>query len=127
MTSKFQSLCGADILRAAGTLITEVKAVNTNKLLKKAGEIFPSVDTLAFTSGNVIMGNVDNLSSSGPLAWRLQPLQNLGGASVGSLLGRDDIQATGHLQADRMPGNDSEIKSCLSHSKTWEIISWGCS
>lgn len=62
-TSKFQSLSGADILRAAGAVIMKGKAVNTNKLLKKAGEIFPSVDTLAFTFGNVIMGKVGNLLS----------------------------------------------------------------
>lgn len=48
------------------------KAVNANKLLKKAGEIFPSVDTLAFTFGNVIMGKVGNLLSQGPFARRIQ-------------------------------------------------------
>lgn len=63
VTSKFQSLSGADILRAAGAVIMKGKAANANKLLKKAGEIFPSVDTLAFTFGNVIMGKVGNLLS----------------------------------------------------------------
>lgn len=72
MTSKFQSLSGADILRAAGAVIMKGKAVNANKLLKKAGEIFPSVDTLAFTFGNVIMGKVGNLLSQGPFARRIQ-------------------------------------------------------
>jgi len=57
------------------------KAVNTYKLLKKAGEIFPSVDTLAFTFGNVIMGKVGTLLSQGPFTWRIRLFKTL----VGSL------------------------------------------
>uniref|UniRef100_A0A669DCY4 Rho GTPase-activating protein 29 n=1 Tax=Oreochromis niloticus TaxID=8128 RepID=A0A669DCY4_ORENI len=67
---KHQTLNSSDILGAAGTVIAKVKAVNfstaVNPENKKAifAEIHTSIDTLAFTFGNVVsdflMGDVDN-------------------------------------------------------------------
>uniref|UniRef100_A0A8C5C925 Rho GTPase-activating protein 29 n=1 Tax=Gadus morhua TaxID=8049 RepID=A0A8C5C925_GADMO len=66
---KHPSLNSTDILGAAGTVIARVKAVDCREVSpenKKAifGEIYASIDTLAFTFGNVVsdflMGDVDS-------------------------------------------------------------------
>nr|XP_023696030.1 rho GTPase-activating protein 29-like [Paramormyrops kingsleyae] len=71
---KHQTLNSVDILSAAGIVIAKVKGVNfkdVNEDNKKHifGEIYTSIDTLAFTFGNVVsdflMGDVDSGSVLG--------------------------------------------------------------
>uniref|UniRef100_A0A673ZIG5 Rho GTPase-activating protein 29 n=1 Tax=Salmo trutta TaxID=8032 RepID=A0A673ZIG5_SALTR len=67
--NKHQTLNSVDILSAAGTVIAQVKGVNFKDVneenkQKLFGEIYTSIDTLAFTFGNIVsdflMGDVDN-------------------------------------------------------------------
>uniref|UniRef100_G3VCY9 Rho GTPase-activating protein 29 n=1 Tax=Sarcophilus harrisii TaxID=9305 RepID=G3VCY9_SARHA len=70
---KHQILNSADILSAAGVMIAKVKAVDFNNINEENkrhlfSEIFSSIESLAFTFGNVVsdflMGDVDCGSSS---------------------------------------------------------------
>uniref|UniRef100_A0A7M4FBF9 Rho GTPase-activating protein 29 n=1 Tax=Crocodylus porosus TaxID=8502 RepID=A0A7M4FBF9_CROPO len=139
--NKHQTLNSVDILSAAGMVIAKVKAVNFKEVNEENkrelfGEIFSSIDTLAFTFGNIVsdflMGDVDNGSSLGlPVSRRSQSFENLSVESVGSLHERDDIQ--GQLQAEELDGkllrNDSGIESALSYAKAWskytkDVVVW---
>ncbi|NXU95258.1 RHG29 protein, partial [Xiphorhynchus elegans] len=139
--NKHQTLNSVDILSAAGTVIAKVKAVNfkdVNEENKRElfSEIFSSIDTLAFTFGNVVsdflMGDVDNGSSLGlPVSRRSRSFENLSVESGGSLHERDDIQ--GHLRAEEVDSmllrNDSGIESALSYAKAWskytkDVVAW---
>ncbi|XP_067157009.1 rho GTPase-activating protein 29 isoform X4 [Apteryx mantelli] len=100
--NKHQTLNSVDILSATGTVIAKVKAVNFKEVTEENkrelfGEIFSSIETLAFTFGNVVsdflMGDVDNGSSLGlPVSRRSRSFENLSVESGGSLHERDDIQ-----------------------------------
>ncbi|XP_064371961.1 rho GTPase-activating protein 29 isoform X2 [Dromaius novaehollandiae] len=139
--NKHQTLNSVDILSAAGTVIAKVKAVNFKEVTEENkrelfGEIFSSIETLAFTFGNVVsdflMGDVDNGSSLGlPVSQRSRSFENLSVESGGSLHERDDIQ--GHLQAEEVDSmllrNDSGIESALSYAKAWskytkDVVAW---
>ncbi|NWR41294.1 RHG29 protein, partial [Regulus satrapa] len=139
--NKHQTLNSVDILSAAGTVIAKVKAVNfkeVNEGNKRElfSEIFSSIETLAFTFGNVVsdflMGDVDNGSSLGlPVSRRSRSFENLSVESGGSLHERDDIQ--GHLRAEEVDSmllrNDSGIESALSYAKAWskytkDVVAW---
>ncbi|XP_039411850.1 rho GTPase-activating protein 29 isoform X3 [Corvus cornix cornix] len=139
--NKHQTLNSVDILSAAGTVIAKVKAVNFKEVNEENkrelfSEIFSSIETLAFTFGNVVsdflMGDVDNGSSLGlPVSRRSRSFENLSVASGGSLHERDDIQ--GHLRAEEVDSmllrNDSGIESALSYAKAWskytkDVVSW---
>ncbi|NXG24121.1 RHG29 protein, partial [Grallaria varia] len=139
--NKHQTLNSVDILSAAGTVIAKVKAVNfkeVNEDNKRElfSEVFSSIDTLAFTFGNVVsdflMGDVDNGSSLGlPVSRRSRSFENLSVESGGSLHERDDIQ--GHLRAEEVDSmllrNDSGIESALSYAKAWskytkDVVAW---
>ncbi|KAM4659599.1 rho GTPase-activating protein 29 isoform 3-T7 [Amazona ochrocephala] len=139
--NKYQNLNSVDILSAAGTVIAKVKAVNFKEVNEENkrelfGEIFSSIETLAFTFGNVIsdflMGDVDNGSSLGlPVSRRSRSFENLSVESGGSLHERDDIQ--GHLRAEEVDSmllrNDSGIESALSYAKAWskytkDVVAW---
>lgn len=141
--SKHQSLNSVDILSAAGTVIAKVKAVNfkeVNEANKREflSEIFSSIDTLAFTFGNVVsdflMGDVDNGSALGlPVSRQSQSFENLYVDSGGLLHERDDIQGAGHLRAEEIDSvllrNDNGIESALSYTKAWskytkDIVAW---
>uniref|UniRef100_A0A4X2JY63 Rho GTPase-activating protein 29 n=1 Tax=Vombatus ursinus TaxID=29139 RepID=A0A4X2JY63_VOMUR len=70
--NKHQILNSADILSAAGAVVAKVKAVDFNNINEENkrhlfSEIFSSIETLAFTFGNVVsdflMGDVDCSSS----------------------------------------------------------------
>lgn len=141
--SKHQTLNSVDILSAAGTVIAKVKAVNfkeVNEGNKRElfSEIFSSIDTLAFTFGNVVsdflMGDVDNGSSLGlPVSRRSRSFENLSVESVASLHEREDVQDTGHFRAEEVDSvllrNDSGIESALSYAKAWskytkDVVSW---
>ncbi|NXN81896.1 RHG29 protein, partial [Bombycilla garrulus] len=139
--NKHQTLNSVDILSAAGTLIAKVKAVNFKEVNEENKrelftEIFSSIETLAFTFGNVVsdflMGDVDNGSSLGlPVSRRSRSFENLSVESGGSVHERDDIQ--GHLRAEEVDSmllrNDSGIESALSYAKAWskytkDVVSW---
>ncbi|XP_037999716.1 rho GTPase-activating protein 29 isoform X3 [Motacilla alba alba] len=139
--NKHQTLNSVDILSAAGTVIAKVKAVNFKEVNEENkrelfGEIFSSIETLAFTFGNVVsdflMGDVDNGSSLGlPVSRRSRSFENLSVESGGSLHERDDIQ--GHLRAEEVDSmllrNDSGIESALSYAKAWskytkDVVAW---
>ncbi|XP_057258736.1 rho GTPase-activating protein 29 isoform X3 [Pezoporus wallicus] len=139
--SKYQNLNSVEILSAAGTVIAKVKAVNFKEVNEENkrelfSEIFSSIETLAFTFGNVIsdflMGDVDNGSSLGlPVSRRSRSFENLSVESGGSLHERDDIQ--GHLRAEEVDSmllrNDSGIESALSYAKAWskytkDVVAW---
>ncbi|KAM9324761.1 rho GTPase-activating protein 29 [Gastrophryne carolinensis] len=140
--SKHQTLNSVDILGAAGTVIAKVKAVNFENINEENkrehfGEIFSSIDTLAFTFGRVVsdflMGDVDNGSSLGLQASRrTRSFENLSVEdSTGSIHERDDIQ--GNLRAEEVDNmllrNDSGVESALAYAKAWskyakDILAW---
>ncbi|XP_071984982.1 rho GTPase-activating protein 29 isoform X1 [Engystomops pustulosus] len=140
--SKHQTLNSVDILGAAGTVIAKVKAVNFKNIneenrREQFGEIFTSIDTLAFTFGNVVsdflMGDVDNGSSLGLHASRRsRSFENVSMEdSAGSIHERDDLQ--GHLRAEEVDSMllriDSGVESALSYAKAWskyakDILAW---
>nr|DBA18060.1 TPA: hypothetical protein GDO54_016353 [Pyxicephalus adspersus] len=140
--SKHQTLNSVDILGAAGTVIAKVKAVNFKNINEENrrehfGEIFSSIDTLAFTFGSVVsdflMGDVDNGSSLGLLASRRsRSFENLSVEdSAGSIHERDDIQ--GNLRAEEVDNilmrNDSGVESALAYAKAWskytkDMLAW---
>ncbi|NWS18946.1 RHG29 protein, partial [Pachyramphus minor] len=139
--NKHQTLNSVDILSAAGTVIAKVKAVNFKEVNEENkrelfSEIFSSIETLAFTFGNVVsdflMGDVDNGSSLGlPVSRRSRSFENLSVESGGSLHDRDDIQ--GHLRAEEVDSmllrNDSGIESALSYAKALskyikDVVAW---
>ncbi|EMP30799.1 Rho GTPase-activating protein 29 [Chelonia mydas] len=114
------------------------KEVNEENKRELFSEIFSSIDTLAFTFGNVVsdflMGDVDNGSSLGlPVSRRSRSFENLSVESVGSLHEREDVQDTGHLRAEEVDSvllrNDSGIESALSYAKAWskyakDVVAW---
>ncbi|XP_015268850.1 PREDICTED: rho GTPase-activating protein 29 [Gekko japonicus] len=141
--SKHPSLNSVDLLSAAGTVIAKVKAVNFKEVNEEnkrevLSEIFSSIDTLAFTFGNVVsdflMGDVDNGSALGlPVSRQSQSFENLSVDSGGSLHERDDIQGTGHFRSEEVDSillrNDNGIESALSYAKAWskytkDIVAW---
>ncbi|XP_041064044.1 rho GTPase-activating protein 29-like isoform X2 [Carcharodon carcharias] len=138
--NKHQSLNSVDILSATGTVISKVKGANYNEVNEDKrehfSEIFASIDTLAFTFGNVIsdflMGDVDYSSSVGlPLNGRSRSYENLSMGSGGSIQEKDDLQ--GALRAEEVDNmllkNDSGIESALTYAKIWskytkDILAW---
>ncbi|MCI4374925.1 hypothetical protein PGIGA_G00011520 [Pangasianodon gigas] len=142
--AKHPTLNSVDILTAAGTLIAKVKGVNfkeVNEDNKRElfGEIYSSVDTLAFTFGNVVsdflMGDVEN-GSSLRLAQtrRSRSSENLsvelggdgsekndppGPASPVRVLELDDV----------LQRSASGVESALLYAKAWskytkELLNW---
>uniref|UniRef100_A0A4W6FDL5 Rho GTPase-activating protein 29 n=1 Tax=Lates calcarifer TaxID=8187 RepID=A0A4W6FDL5_LATCA len=115
---KHQTLNSVDILGAAGTVIAKVKGVNfkeVNPEYKKAifGEIHSSIDTLAFTFGNVVsdflMGDVDSGSGLGI------PQTRRSRFSKGFDL--------------TLLKNDSGVESALLYAKAWskyikDLLAW---
>ncbi|MBN3292864.1 RHG29 protein, partial [Polypterus senegalus] len=139
--SKHQTLNSVDILSAAGTVIAKVKGVNYKEVnednkLGLYGEIFSSIDTLAFTFGNVVsdflMGDVDSGSALGiPQTRRSRSFESLSLEQGGIASEKDDIQ--GHLRAEELHNmllkNDSGIESALLYAKAWskytkDILAW---
>uniref|UniRef100_A0A3B4ASL0 Rho GTPase-activating protein 29 n=1 Tax=Periophthalmus magnuspinnatus TaxID=409849 RepID=A0A3B4ASL0_9GOBI len=108
---KHQTLNSVDILGAAGTVIAKVKGINFKEVTqenRKAvfSEIHASIDTLAFTFGNVVsdflMGDVDSPEVS---------------------LSREE-------EVDlRLQKNDSGVESALLYAKAWskyikDLLAW---
>uniref|UniRef100_A0A3P8XCR2 Rho GTPase-activating protein 29 n=1 Tax=Esox lucius TaxID=8010 RepID=A0A3P8XCR2_ESOLU len=144
--SKHQTLNSVDILSAAGTVIAQVKGVNFKEVneenkQKLFGEIYTSVDTLAFTFGNVVsdflMGDVENGSPLGlPLTRRSRSFENLSVESGGSGPEKDD--PSGEILHDTLllhpltnqnPKTESGVESALLYAKAWskytkELLAW---
>ncbi|XP_058606954.1 rho GTPase-activating protein 29 isoform X2 [Onychostoma macrolepis] len=142
---KHQALNSSEILGAAGTVIAKVKGVNVKEVNKENkdtifGEIHTSIDTLAFTFGNVVsdflMGDVDSGSRLGyPQARRSRSFENLsedsGGCNQNDLA---DPALSPELstveQVDLLLlKNDSGVESALLYAKAWskytkDVLAW---
>ncbi|XP_016357658.1 rho GTPase-activating protein 29 [Sinocyclocheilus anshuiensis] len=137
---KHQALNSSEILGAAGTVIAKVKGVNVKEVNKENkdtifGEIHTSIDTLAFTFGNVVsdflMGDVDSGSRLG----YPQSFENLsedsGGCNQKDLA---DPALSPELstveQVDLLLlKNDSGVESALLYAKAWskytkDVLAW---
>ncbi|XP_060778680.1 rho GTPase-activating protein 29 isoform X2 [Neoarius graeffei] len=142
--AKHPTLNSVDILTAAGTLIAKVKGVNFKEVNEDNKrelfrDIYSSIDTLAFTFGNVVsdflMGDVEN-GSSLRLAQtrRSRSSENLsvelggdgsekndppGPASPVQVLELDDV----------LQRSESGVESALLYAKAWskytkELLNW---
>uniref|UniRef100_A0AAZ3NMD1 Rho GTPase-activating protein 29 n=1 Tax=Oncorhynchus tshawytscha TaxID=74940 RepID=A0AAZ3NMD1_ONCTS len=123
---KHQTLNSVDILRAAGTVITKVKGINfteVNPEKKKVifGEIYTSIDSLAFTFGNVVsdflMGDVDSQSGLGI------PQTRRSRVSPEVALSKEEEVAV------ILQKNDSGVESALLYAKAWskytkDLLAW---
>ncbi|XP_034160412.2 rho GTPase-activating protein 29 isoform X2 [Pangasianodon hypophthalmus] len=142
--AKHPTLNSVDILTAAGTLIAKVKGVNfkeVNEDNKRElfGEIYSSVDTLAFTFGNVVsdflMGDVEN-GSSLRLA---QTRRSRSSENLSVELGRDGSEKNDPpgpaspvrvLELDDvLQRSASGVESALLYAKAWskytkELLNW---
>ncbi|XP_029970265.1 rho GTPase-activating protein 29-like isoform X3 [Salarias fasciatus] len=142
---KHQTLNSVDILGAAGTVIAKVKGVNfkeVNPENRKAifGELHRSIDTLAFTFGNVVsdflMGDVDSSSGLGiPQTRRSRSFDNLAVdpeeyVSEKSDLVVPDVPLSREEEVDlTLLKNDSGVESALLYAKVWskyikDLLAW---
>ncbi|XP_016331295.1 rho GTPase-activating protein 29 isoform X1 [Sinocyclocheilus anshuiensis] len=142
---KHQALNSSEILGATGTVIAKVKGVNVKEVNKENkdtifSEIHTSIDTLAFTFGNVVsdflMEDVDSGSRLGyPQARRSRSFENLsedsGGCNQNDLA---DPALSPELstveQVDLLLlKNDSGVESALLYAKAWskytkDMLAW---
>ncbi|XP_023263162.1 rho GTPase-activating protein 29-like isoform X1 [Seriola lalandi dorsalis] len=132
---KHQTLNSVDILGAAGTVIAKVKGVNfkeVNPENKTAifGEIHTSIDTLAFTFGNVVsdflMGDVDSGTGLGiPQTRRSRSYDNLSVDPEGYVSEKSDLVGPEVLLSREeevdltLLKNDSGVESALLYAKAW--------
>uniref|UniRef100_A0A671XNZ4 Rho GTPase-activating protein 29 n=1 Tax=Sparus aurata TaxID=8175 RepID=A0A671XNZ4_SPAAU len=138
---KHQTLNSADILGAAGTVIAKVKGVNFKEVNPEStkaifGEIHASIDTLAFTFGNVVsdflMGDVDSGSGLGIPQTRRSRVRH-------QLLSRQffyssktcpEVQLSREEEVDlTLQKNDSGVESALLYAKAWskyikDLLAW---
>ncbi|KAG5268200.1 hypothetical protein AALO_G00209380 [Alosa alosa] len=141
---KHQTLNSVDILSAAGTVIAKVKGVNFKEVneenkQKLFGEIYTSIDTLAFTFGNVVsdflMGDVENGSALGlPQTRRSRSFENLCVESGGSGPEKDDPPGPSPParveEVDTvLHGSLTGVESALLYAKAWskytkDLLSW---
>ncbi|KAM9323204.1 rho GTPase-activating protein 29-like isoform 2-T2 [Pholidichthys leucotaenia] len=142
---KHQTLNSVDILGAAGTVIAKVKGVNFKEVTPENtkavfGEIHTSIDTLAFTFGNVVsdflMGDVDSSSGLGfPQTSRSRSFDNLsvdpeGYASEKSDLVGPEVSLSREEEVDlALQKNDSGVESALLYAKAWskyikDLMAW---
>uniref|UniRef100_A0AAY4CQQ5 Rho GTPase-activating protein 29 n=1 Tax=Denticeps clupeoides TaxID=299321 RepID=A0AAY4CQQ5_9TELE len=138
---KHQTLNSVDILSAAGTVIAKVKGVNFKEVneenkQKLFSEIYTSIDTLAFTFGNVVsdflMGDVENGSVLGLPQTMHRPLWvTLTGVSgcVSAVLAGPSPPARVEEVDAALHQNDSGVESALLYAKAWskytkDLLSW---
>ncbi|CAB1454488.1 unnamed protein product [Pleuronectes platessa] len=142
---KHQTLNSVDILGAAGTVIAKVKGINfkeVNPENSKAifGEIHTSIDTLAFTFGNVVsdflMGDVDSGSGLGtPQTRRTRSFDNLSVDPEGYVSEKNDlvgpeVPLSREEEVDStLLKNDSGVESALLYAKAWskyikDLLAW---
>ncbi|XP_044531426.1 rho GTPase-activating protein 29-like [Gracilinanus agilis] len=137
--NKHRTFNSDDILTAAGVVVAKVNAVNFKDINEEdrrhlCTEIFSSIETLAFTFGNVVsdflMGDVD---SGSPLGLSVSPesqsMENISVRSLGLL--HDDHQ--GPLWPKDLDSmllrNEDGVELALSYAKTWskyikDVITW---
>uniref|UniRef100_A0A8C1ZYY7 Rho GTPase-activating protein 29 n=1 Tax=Cyprinus carpio TaxID=7962 RepID=A0A8C1ZYY7_CYPCA len=142
---KHQALNSSEILGAAGTVIAKVKGVNVKEVSKENkdtifGEIHTSIDTLAFTFGNVVsdflMEDVDSGSRLGyPQARRSCSFENLsedsGGCNQNDLTDpvlSPELSTVGQVDLLLLK-NDSGVESALLYAKalskyTKDMLAW---
>ncbi|KTG43698.1 hypothetical protein cypCar_00019892 [Cyprinus carpio] len=142
---KHQALNSSEILGAAGTVIAKVKGVNVKEVSKENkdtifGEIHTSIDTLAFTFGNVVsdflMEDVDSGSRLGyPQARRSCSFENLsedsGGCNQNDLADpvlSPELSTVGQVDLLLLK-NDSGVESALLYAKalskyTKDMLAW---
>ncbi|KAI5611107.1 rho GTPase-activating protein 29 isoform X2 [Silurus asotus] len=142
--AKHPTLNSVDILTAAGTLIAKVKGVNfkeVNEDNKRElfSDIYSSIDTLAFTFGNVVsdflMGDVEN-GSSLRLAQtrRSRSTENLSIELGGDSSEKNDPPGPASpvraLELDDvLQRSESGVESALLYAKAWskytkELLNW---
>ncbi|XP_036377774.1 rho GTPase-activating protein 29 isoform X1 [Megalops cyprinoides] len=141
---KHQSLNSVDILSAAGTVIAKVKGVNFKEVNEENkqnlfSEIYTSIDTLAFTFGNVVsdflMGDVDSGSALGLRETRRsRSFENLSVETGACVPEKDDPPGSSLLpRAEELDGalltSDSGVESALLYAKAWskytkDVLSW---
>ncbi|KAJ8278008.1 hypothetical protein GJAV_G00082730 [Gymnothorax javanicus] len=141
---KHQTLNSVDILSAAGTVIAKVKGVNFKEVKEENrqslfGEIYASIDTLAFTFGNVVsdflMGDVDSGSVQGLLETRrTRSFENLSVESGACVPEKDDSAGsppppTAEEVDEALLTSDSGVESALLYAKAWskytkDVLSW---
>nr|XP_046216532.1 rho GTPase-activating protein 29-like isoform X2 [Oncorhynchus gorbuscha] len=148
---KHHTLNSVDILRAAGTVIAKVKGINVKEVNQENktaifGEIYASIDTLAFTFGNVVsdflMGDVDSQSGLGiPPTRRSRSSENLSvdsGRCVpekdtgwkNDLVGPEVALSEEEEDVDlTLQKNDSGVESALLYAKAWskytkDLLAW---
>ncbi|XP_061099163.1 rho GTPase-activating protein 29-like isoform X2 [Conger conger] len=139
---KHQVLNSVDVLSTAGTVIAKVKGVNFKEVNEENrrhifAEIHSSIDTLAFTFGNVVsdflMGDVDSETVLGlPQTRRSRSFENLSLESGGSLLEKDDPPGPLPQVEDvdcTLLRSDSGVESALHYAKAWskytkDVLAW---
>ncbi|CAL8320927.1 unnamed protein product [Arctogadus glacialis] len=140
---KHPSLNSTDILGAAGTVIARVKAVDCREVSpenKKAifGEIYVSIDTLAFTFGNVVsdflMGDVDSGPGLGiPQTRRSRSFDNLSVDPGGYVSEKSDLAEVALSREEEvdltLQKNQSGVESALLYAKAWskyikDLLAW---
>ncbi|KAG9343621.1 hypothetical protein JZ751_013791 [Albula glossodonta] len=112
------------------------KEVNEENRRHIFGEIYGSIDTLAFTFGNVVsdflMGDVDSETVLGlPQSRRTRSFENISVESGGSLPEKDDPPGPTQVEyADyTLLRSDSGVESALFYAKAWskytkELLAW---
>ncbi|XP_054448141.1 rho GTPase-activating protein 29 isoform X2 [Pteronotus mesoamericanus] len=135
--NKHQNLNSVDLQNAAETLTAKVKAVNftdvneenKNDLFR---EVFSSIETLAFTFGNILtnflMGDVGNDSLFRlPVSQESKSFENVSMESVDSSNEKGNFSPV-ELDSMLLKNTDS-VELALSYAKTWSkytknIVSW---
>ncbi|XP_037682527.1 rho GTPase-activating protein 29 isoform X2 [Choloepus didactylus] len=135
--SKHQNLNSVDLQNAAETLIAKVKAVNFTEVNEENKndlfqEVFSSIETLAFTFGNILtnflMGDVgsDSLLRL-PVSQERKSFENVSMESVDSSNEKGNFSP---IELDSvLLKNTGSVELALSYTKTWSkytknIVSW---
>ncbi|KAM9789940.1 rho GTPase-activating protein 29-like [Neosynchiropus ocellatus] len=142
---KHPTLNSVDILGTAGTVIAKTKGINFQELNSENSkgiftEIHTSIDTLAFTFGNVVsdflMGDVDSGSGLGiPQTRRSRSYDNLAVDRVGYVPEKNEISGP-DLPLSReeevdlaLLKNDGGVEAALLYAKAWskyikDLLAW---
>ncbi|XP_006831010.1 PREDICTED: rho GTPase-activating protein 29 [Chrysochloris asiatica] len=135
--NKHQNLNSVDLQNAAEMLIAKVKAVNFTEVNEENKndlfrEVFSSIETLAFTFGNILtnflMGDVgsDSLLRL-PVSRESKSFENI---SVGSVDSSHEKGSLSPIELDSvLLKNTDSVELALSYAKTWSkytknIVSW---
>ncbi|KAM9689302.1 rho GTPase-activating protein 29 isoform 3-T5 [Trichechus inunguis] len=135
--NKHQNLNSVDLQNAAEMLIAKVKAVNFTEVNEENKndlfrEVFSSIETLAFTFGNILtsflMGDVGNDSLLRlPVSRDSKSFENI---SVGSVDSSSEKGNFSPIELDNvLLKNTDSVELALSYAKTWSkytknIVSW---